>query len=235
MSLSIAPLKTYDKSFEVTTKAKLLPFNRCILVCTLLLIGCVLSLASAQSVETSKDVYNPGELIQIIYRGFASNCEECDWVTLVKEGERTDGYDSKRWHWTTGSSGTMDFEGLPDGRYEVRGYEQWDVLRYEGLVARYSFTVENTRTISLELELGSSGESVFVYYSGLPGDVADWITVVPVGTADNSYGKYFYSEGKEEDLMHFTGLTSGNYEARVYFGVGSDTYLVRYRQAFTIP
>jgi len=77
-------------------------------------------------------------------------------------------------------------------------------------------------------------ETIRITYSGLPGNAQDWITVVRADAPTNTYGEWFYTQGKTSGSHDFNGLPSGNYEVRVYFNWPSGGYTVQDRYPFAV-
>ncbi len=82
----------------------------------------------AQKVTTSKDVYETNEPIIVNYSGLPGN--KGDWITVVSEGTAAEEYG--QYFWTDSRrAGSMDFSGLPAGKYEVRVYYNWPDAGYK--------------------------------------------------------------------------------------------------------
>jgi hypothetical protein len=86
------------------------------------------------------------------------------------------------------------------------------------------------------LPLYASTERVTVYYSGLPGNEYDWVSVVPAGAADNNYvgGQWEFTNGKKSGSFEMGPLPVGRYEARTYFDWNTGSYEVRGRYSFEV-
>jgi len=92
-------------------------------------------------VQTEQPVYKPGEKIIVDFSGLPGN--SLDWISIAKAGS-PDG-DYLVWNFFTEGkqSGTMTFNGLPEGSYESRGlFNNENVVR-----ARYPF-VMSSQTVS---------------------------------------------------------------------------------------
>ena len=79
-----------------------------------------------------------------------------------------------------------------------------------------------------------SGDSAVVSWKGTPGNQQDWVTVVKAGTADTEWGKWSYTAGKKDGHFTATGLTAGDYEARLYFDYPNGGFKVIERIAFKV-
>jgi hypothetical protein len=80
----------------------------------------------------------------------------------------------------------------------------------------------------------SPNETVKIEFAGFPGNEKDWVTVVPVATPTDRYGKWEYAAGKRDGFLSFDGLPAGEYEARAYFNWPSGGYTVQARFAFRV-
>lgn len=77
-------------------------------------------------------------------------------------------------------------------------------------------------------------ESIRVQYGNLPGNQQDWITVVKTSDPDDTYGEWFYTEGRKSGSHQFKGLPVGDYEARVYYNWPEGKYNIQDRYQFTV-
>lgn len=86
------------------------------------------------TVKTEKATYKPWEKISIVFSGLPGNAQ--DWISFAEAGSADDKY--YRWAYTGGKqSGTIELDGAPEGKYEVRAY-----FNNEGKPqARYAFSV----------------------------------------------------------------------------------------------
>lgn len=74
-------------------------------------------------------------------------------------------------------------------------------------------------------------EKIMVDYSGMAGNVQDWISLTPKGKPDNEFGPWKYTEGKKSGSLIFDPLPAGEYEVRAYFNNG---YKVEKRYSFVV-
>jgi len=115
--------------------------KRLIFASTIVVIGLCCRMACAESgprVKTDKDVYSPGETIQVsFYNAFGSNR---DWICIVPAGSPDDEAGNYQYLPHNTRQGVLSFEAPPPGRHEVRAY--YDYSRRGYLVsARHSFSV----------------------------------------------------------------------------------------------
>ncbi len=179
------------------------------------------------SVSLSKSVYSPNERIIVNFSGFPGNAK--DWISIAQPGSGEDKYIV--WKYTDGKqSGTMEFDGLTYGSYEIRAYYNNE----NAVKTRVSFKVGNAdQNLSAKTLLRSykQSEKIVVQFSGFPGNAKDWISLAQPGSADDKYIVWKYTDGKQSGTMDFAGLPEGNYEVRSYFNNESK---IRSIHAFTV-
>lgn len=200
----------------------------------LFLLVAIQSLAG-QSVSPSKSLYAPGERIIVNYAGFLGHPK--DWIGIATKDMAEDKY--LYWQYTPGtSSGTVTFNGMQYGEYEIRAY-----FDNGGIVkARTMFRVGNAdAAVSAKTEKNRylPTDQIVVSYSGLPGHEKDWISLSSAGSADDKYVSWQYTNGKQSGNMAFPPLPTGNYEVRTYFN-NESTLRSRYSfvvstQSATVP
>lgn len=75
-----------------------------------------------------------------------------------------------------------------------------------------------SKHISIPSQTISVNEKISISYFGLPGNKQDWITIVPVDKPDNTYGQWFYTQGKTNGKHTFNAIQeAGVYEIRTYY------------------
>ncbi len=183
----------------------------------------------SQSVSTTSLYVAPSVAITVNFSGFPGNTN--DWLAIAPVGYKDD--QSSYWYYTGGgSSGSLQFPGLPEGKYEVRGY-----FKNEYVVrCRYQFTVgwaTDADKMKAETEKPSyaANEKINVNYLNFPGNANDWISIAPVGYKDDQSSYWYYTEGKKTGTMPFPGLAEGTYEVRSYI---NNAYVVQSRYTFTV-
>lgn len=88
--------------------------------------------------------------------------------------------------------------------------------------------------ISTDKEVYAPFEEIVIEFSGLPGNSHDWITLVDKDSPDDTYGQWFYTEGKTEGKHTFSGVTAGKYEVRVYYDWPAGGFDVQERYDFDV-
>jgi len=79
-----------------------------------------------------------------------------------------------------------------------------------------------------------AGSAVVVSWKGTPGNQQDWITVVKAGTPDTEWGQWTYLKGAKTGSHEVKGLTSGDYEARLYLDYPKGGLVVVERVKFSV-
>lgn len=161
------------------------------------------------------------------FSGLPGNAQ--DWISLAQAGTADNAF--LTYQYGEGKqSGTLTFDGLAYGDYEVRAYYNNEYT----VRARYAFKVGNVAGNTLVRTLQPSYrplENIVVEFSGLPGNSQDWISIAAAGSADNSFDTYQYSAGSQSGQLTFAGLQPGRYQVRAYF---NNEYTVRARYDFTV-
>src|SRR4030095_3076587 len=86
---------------------------------TISFMACFFASVFSQILYIPKTVIAPTEKIIVTYSGFPGNSR--DWISISAAGSQDGDYVA--WQATGGNrSGTMTFEPLPYGNYELRGY-----------------------------------------------------------------------------------------------------------------
>lgn len=204
-----------------------------------LVVALVAGPALAQTVSLPKRTYAPGEAVVVTVTNVAS---PRDWVTVVPAGTPTDSYGS--WDWVE-QAGSLTFTGLAPGAYEVRAYCCWVPGRpgHGGynVRSRVAFTVGargggsgQQVSLSVPSRVGV-GERIVVEYTAEPAHESDWISIAPVGAADDAYVRWDYTGGFTSGIEGFDGLGAGRYEARFYCcWAETSSYAVVARRTFVV-
>lgn len=88
--------------------------------------------------------------------------------------------------------------------------------------------------ISIGKTVFSADEEIELRWHGLPGNRGDWIAVVPAGSPDTTWGKWWYASGEQSGVRNIGKLSAGTYEVRVYFDWPKGGYAVQSRLPFTV-
>ncbi|MBK9106400.1 MAG: hypothetical protein IPL92_18015 [Saprospiraceae bacterium] len=184
-------------------------------------------LISGQTLSIPKTVFAPGEKIPVSFSGFSGAAN--DWISIATKDMAEDKYII--WAYTGGgSSGTVTLDGRPSGEYELRGY-----FNNESKVrTRISFRIGNvdqTLTVKTDKATYKPWEPITITFSGLPGNAKDWISYGVVGTPDDKYYRWAYTDGKQSGSLKLDGAEEGKYEVRVFINNDSKTQI---RYPFTV-
>lgn len=128
---------------------------------------------AAVQVWTEKPNYAAKEMVTVNYTGFPGN--KADWIAVAPTGYADD--KATQWFYTDGKKdGSMQFNGLEAGNYEVRAYYN---NAYE-VKARYAFTVSgsgnNTNTTNTAQGTPSTlcRRELSTFYAGISGLGSAW-------------------------------------------------------------
>jgi len=80
----------------------------------------------------------------------------------------------------------------------------------------------------------TAGEKITVNVTGLPGNKTDWLTLVKASDPDDTYGQWFYTDGKPSGVFTFDKVPAGEYEIRLYYDWPSGSYNVEGRVKITV-
>ena len=189
-----------------------------------LLASAPFSVVAAPVITTDKQQYTPGQTVTTSYSNMPGNPGDTVAVSLAGSPDTST---VQSFPTNGANSGIQQFAGLANGSYEARAYANGTTV-----VARWSFTISGTVTVTTDSGSYAVGQTVTVTFSGLPGYPNDWIGISKTGSADTSYVQFKYTNGVTSGSLSFTGLAAGSYEARAY---RKNTYVVIGRsQPFTV-
>jgi adhesin/invasin len=152
-----------------------------------------------------------------------------DYITIVS-ATALDNMHGQYFYTYMAKSGTLTFDALPAGNYEVRAHFNGDDSK---VYARLPFTIVNPAPkFTLDKSSYVALEPMVVSYSDMPGYNFDYITIVSATALDSTHGQYFYTYTAKSGTMTFDPLPAGNYEVRAHFN--NDDVKVYARAPFTI-
>ena len=220
-----------------------------------LVMLCHARLTSADSaLYTDKKNYRTNESIQVHFSNAPGSTK--DWISVVPSGTPDNVAGEYQYIPNGMTSGLLTFYPQNPGQYEVRAYYDYRKKGYT-VSFRSQFTVFDSDRLQYvdekkqdinKLRISHKGlliftdkdryqqnESVQVCFFESTQNSGDWISVVPVGTADTDAGNYQYLPvGMEQGILEFPPLTPGKYEARVYYNYKKKGYVVSARYPFTV-
>lgn len=193
--------------------------------------------ASSKHINLEKSFFKNTDEITFSYRALPGNKQ--DWITLV-EADKPDNTFGQ-WFYTQGKrSGTHKFNPVKkDGIYEIRVYYNWPDGKYE-VKDRIKVHVgkDIVTASSGYFNLQSSGhranQKINIEFINLPGNKQDWITLVEANKPDNTFGQWFYTQGKRNGTHSFNGVPAGTYELRLYFNWPDGKYEVKGRETIIV-
>lgn len=170
------------------------------------------------TITTDATSYTVGQTVTATYTNLPGNTY--DWVAVSVAGSPATSYVA--WHYTNGAvNGAQAFSGLAAGSYEARAY----VNDSYTIVATSAFSVGTGggggAAITTDAGTYTSGQTVTVSFSGLPGNTYDWVAIAPAGSPDSAVVRWEYTNGQQSGTYVVTGLADGDYEARAYL---NDSY-----------
>lgn len=222
------------------------------LILTFMLLGFICAISSSYSnehvitvfnqtqqqtkhIKTVKSTYLVNETISIEYFGLPGNNQ--DWISLVDASKPDNVFGE--WFYTQGKkSGSHTFKALPVGNYEIRVYYNWPTGQYV-VHDRFSITVtDNDNKINSNYfvldKYQKTNQKIVIQYKNLPGHKQDWITLVEASKPDNTFGQWFYTEGKKTGNYTFNAVPPGIYELRLYFNWPDGKYAVKARETIIV-
>ncbi|CAA6799278.1 MAG: No hits, partial [uncultured Sulfurovum sp.] len=197
---------------------------------TIFLLFCI-SMLHAATVETNKDTYTPNQKITVTFSDLESLND--DWIGIYAEGSENTWANMIQWDWTDDiAAGTVTFNALPAGDYEIRAYYNNSFV----LEASKKFTVEPNlvaATVTTDKETYLLNELVTTSFANMAGNANDWIGIYPAGstTAWQNMVKWEWIAAEINGTQTFQGLPVGDYEARVFF---NNSLIMEASQPFSV-
>ena len=181
----------------------------------------------APEITTDKASYVQGETLNATY---TVTGDATDWVGISTAGSPDTSFITYQY---VSPSGTASFntQGLAAGNYEARLYAS------DGFTIRDSVAFEVTAPpappavdITTTSATYTAADPVVVNYTSLGGP-QDWVGIATVGSPDNTFVQFQYTNGVADGQLTFTGLAPGMYEARAY---KNDSFTVEDRTTFEV-
>ena len=170
---------------------------------------------SNTEVNTTKAVYQPNETIQVNFRDMVAKNQ--DWIGIYPAGSSNDWGNVVAWNWTGDvTNGSLDFNALPVGNYEVRAFYNNSVH----LESSFAFSVKSTLfKLESQKDTYDNYEIIHANFQNMRGNQSDWIGVFPIGADDEKESalEWKYVNGLVNGSLSFLGLPAGTYELRAYF------------------
>ena len=180
----------------------------------------------APVVSTDSAAYATGATVTVTYAGLPGNYN--DWIAIAPAG--SDNMTFLAFVYTGGQmSGTATFTAPAPGSYVARAFVN-DTFTL--LAESAAFTTAPAPTISTDSASYASGATITVTYSGLPGNVHDWIAIAAAGSPNTSFVAYVYTNGATSGTATFTAPAGGSFVARAF---SNDTFnLIVESASFTV-
>jgi len=184
-------------------------------------ITLLVSLAWSANLTSYQSNYNSDSDVWIELQDKPNN--GYDWVGIYPSDSNNDWENVVAWRWAKDTSPTQVDQGdwykfnLEDGKYEARFF-----LNNSFTVnSKVSFNVGDVPSVTLKTKNKyKSDEVVNVKISGELSENQDWIGVYPVGSSndwENVLAWNWVYEGDNSLNKKIKALTTGNYEARLFF------------------
>ncbi len=91
-----------------------------------------------------------------------------------------------------------------------------------------------SKHFSIPKDVFQQGDAITVNFFDMPGNGQDWITVVPEGSPNDTWGDWRYTDGKNSGTYELPVLKSGKYELRAYYDYPHGGYAIQDRLKFTV-
>ena len=177
--------------------------------------------APATTIATDKSTYALGEVISITFSGMLG--DKYDWISLAPAGSSVQDYS---WARVTrglleGTVATESRDSPPPGTWVARAYFAGD---YTLAAESAAFTVTEPSsypvTLSTDKSAYSGLEPVKVTFSGMEGNIADWVGVAyPTATTMHHYA-WTYCNSQVSGTVELPPVYAGTWEVRAFFDNG---------------
>ncbi len=185
---------------------------------------------AAGTVTTDASTYTTVQTVTVSWSGLPGN--QHDWIALAPDGSSDQTF--VRWVYTNGAAaGSYAFDAPASaGSYVARAFLN-DTYVKLGESAVFMVTTGATATVVTDASSYTTGQTVTVSWTGLPGNQRDWIAIAPNGSSDQTVTQYVYTAGAAAGSFSFQGtLGAGSYVARAFL---NDTYAKQAESAaFTV-
>ncbi len=182
------------------------------------------TIGGSPTVNTDRLTYGTGEVVTLSYANLPGNM--LDYVAVSVAGSPASST-VQRFYTNGAVTGAQQFSGLAAGSYEARAYLNDTAT----ILATSTFSI-TAASVTTNASAYTTGDTVTVTYSGMPGNAQDWIAIASAGSPDSQYVASVYTNGMVTGTAQFTGIPSGTYEARAYV---NNTFSVIARSAtFTV-
>ncbi len=183
------------------------------------------------SISTAKDIYIPGEAVQVDYQFGPGN--DLDWIGLYRMGDYPGSVPSSDWDYVSGATGTVTLVPPGPGQYYVAFLENDG---YYELSERVTIYVVSEPVLTPDKAGYAPGDPLEISFTNAPGIPNDWIGIYRTGDTPGVIAStlWAYTQGVSGTIP-FEGLDAGYYFAayflnngymetgeRVIFSVGTD-------------
>jgi len=166
---------------------------------------------------TPKNSYPVNQNITIDFKNFTNHHK--DWIAIYPAGSSNAWGNVKQWHWTDNkTNGTLNFNALPAGNYEVRGFYNNSFHSETTAPFRVNNQEDNTPRFTAKKEF-KFNETIKINFSNFTNHHKDWIAIYSAGSS-NAWGnvkQWHWTDNKTNGTLNFNALPAGNYEVRGFY------------------
>lgn len=180
----------------------------------------------ARFVRTDATAYTAIDPITVTWGGLPGNAT--DWIGLAPSG--SDAMTVATWAYVgTGADGRGNPNGstafsaasLPAGTYVARAFVD-DSYMIIAESPPFTVSAATPAKIATDLSTYAVAQTIVVSWSGLSGNVKNWVAYAPAGAPDTTVTRWTYTDGVAAGSFAFEGaLAPGMYVARAFV---NDTY-----------
>jgi len=184
------------------------------------------------NVITNKISYTNHEKIIVNFTNMI--VQNQDWIAIYPKGSDSTWGNQIQWQWTNDTpNGTLTFNALPAGEYEVRAFYN-NSFKVE---VKQDFTVtesiEEKLKITTNKETYFNNEQIVVNFENMVAKNQDWIGIYPKNssTAWKNVIAWKWTEDIANGQVTFNALPAGEYEARAFYNNSGHLEMAK---AFTV-
>jgi hypothetical protein len=184
--------------------------------------------ATGSTVYASATRYHLGEAIRAAFFGVPGNAH--DWIAIVPDGSAPTTYGA--WNYTAGAKvGSLDLIASDLGMYRLRVYVNDSFVP---LVESAPFeVVDSEAQVNPDNLSYHSGDIINAAFTGLPGNVRDWVTVASDGASISAWLGWGYTGGAKDGSLSLNAPAPGTYRLRAYVN-DSTTLVIAESSPFTV-
>ncbi len=169
------------------------------------------------TVLSPKNTYQLNQPISIDFKDFTNHNQ--DWIAIYPANSSTAWENVIDWHWTDNrTNGTLNFNALPAGNYEVRGF--YNNSYHPEATKAFSVTAngEGNPTFMAK-QTYKTNEQITLDFKNFTNHNKDWIAIYPANssTAWENVIAWHWTDNRTNGTLNFNALPAGNYEVRGFY------------------